>query len=32
MDLAEGQKAVPVAAIIDKGGLQRRFDPRTFAR
>ena len=28
MDFAEGEEAVPVAAIIDKGGLQRRFDPR----
>ncbi len=30
VDLAESQKAVPVAAIIDKGGLQRRLDPRDF--
>jgi hypothetical protein len=27
MDFAEGEEAVPVAAVIDKGGLQRRFDP-----
>ncbi len=27
MDLAEGEKAVPVAAVFDEGGLQRRFDP-----
>ena len=28
MDLAEGEEAVPVAAEIDEGGLQRRFYPR----
>jgi len=27
MDFAEGEKAVPVAAIFNEGGLQRRFDP-----
>ncbi|GBD42403.1 hypothetical protein HRbin39_01794 [bacterium HR39] len=27
MDLAEGQEAVPIAAVVDEGGLQRRFDP-----
>ena len=28
MDLAEGEEAVAVAAILDKGGLERGFDPR----
>jgi hypothetical protein len=28
MDFAEGEEAVAIAAIFDKGGLQRRFDPR----
>ena len=28
MDFAERQEAVPVAAIFDEGGLQRRFDAR----
>ena len=28
MDLAEGQEAVTVAAVIDEGGLQRRLDAR----
>jgi len=28
MDLGKGEKPVPVAAVIDKGGLQRRFDAR----
>jgi hypothetical protein len=28
MDFAEGQEAVPVAAIFDEGGLQRRLYPR----
>ncbi|WP_283816362.1 hypothetical protein [Bradyrhizobium genosp. L] len=28
MDFAEGEEAVPVAAILDEGGLQRRFDAR----
>jgi len=28
MDFAEGQEAVAVTAIFDKGGLQRRFDAR----
>jgi len=28
MNFAEGEKAVAVAAILDEGGLQRRFDPR----
>ena len=27
VDFAEGQKPVPVAAIIHEGGLKRRFDP-----
>ena len=27
MDLAEGEEAVPVAAVFDEGRLQRRFDP-----
>jgi hypothetical protein len=27
VDFAEGQEAVAVAAIVDKGRLQRRFDP-----
>ena len=27
MDFAEGEKAVAVAAIIDEGRLERRFDP-----
>ena len=27
MDLGEGQEAVPVAAVFDESGLQRRFDP-----
>ncbi len=26
MDFAEGQKAVAIAAVLDKGGLQRRLD------
>ena len=30
MDFREGQEAVPVAAVIDEGRLQRRFDPRDF--
>ena len=32
MDLAESEKAVAIAAVFDKGGLQRRLDPRNFAR
>ncbi len=28
MDFAEGEEAVAIAAIFDKGGLQRRFDAR----
>ena len=28
VDLAERQEAVPLAAIVDECGLQRRFDPR----
>jgi len=28
MDLGEGEEAVPVAAVIDEGRLQRRLDPR----
>jgi hypothetical protein len=28
MDLAEGEEAVPVAAIFDKRRLQRGFNPR----
>ena len=28
MDLVEGEKAMPVAAVVDEGGLQRRLDPR----
>ena len=28
MDFAEGEEAVAVAAILDEGGLQGRFDPR----
>jgi hypothetical protein len=28
MDFAEGEETVPVAAVIDEGGLQGRFDPR----
>src|SRR5436309_1678482 len=28
MDFREGEKTVPVAAVIDEGGLQRRLDPR----
>ncbi len=28
MDFREGEEAVPVAAVVDKGGLQRGFDPR----
>src|SRR5207244_4101851 len=28
MDLAEGEKTVPVSAVIDERGLQRWFDPR----
>ena len=28
MNFGEGQKAVPVAAVIDESGLQRGFDPR----
>ena len=28
MDFREGEKAVPVAAVIDKGGLQRRLYAR----
>ena len=28
VDFREGQEAVAVAAVFDKGGLQRRFDPR----
>ncbi len=27
MDLAEGEEAVPVAAVLDEGSLQRRLDP-----
>ncbi|WP_441519625.1 hypothetical protein [Bradyrhizobium sp. 2TAF24] len=27
MDFAEGKEAMPVAAVFDEGGLQRRFDP-----
>ncbi len=27
MDFGEGEEAVPVAAIVDEGGLQGRFDP-----
>ena len=27
MDFGEGEEAVPVAAVIDEGGLQGRFDP-----
>ena len=27
MDFGKGQEAVPVAAIFDESGLQRRFDP-----
>ena len=30
VDFAEGQKAVAIAAEIDKGSLQRGFDPRDF--
>jgi hypothetical protein len=30
MDFAEGQEAVAVAAILDEGSLQRRFDPGDF--
>ena len=32
VDLREGQEAVPVAAIFDEGGLQRRFDPGYFGK
>lgn len=32
MDFGEGQEAVPVAAVIDEGGLQRGLDLVTFAR
>ena len=28
MDFREGEEALAVAAIFDKGGLQRRFNPR----
>ena len=28
MDFAEGQKAVAIAAVVDEGRLQRRFDAR----
>ena len=28
MDFAEGEKAVAIAAVVDEGGLQRRFDAR----
>ena len=28
MDFAEGEEAVAVAAVVDEGGLQRRFDAR----
>lgn len=31
MDFAEGQEAVPVAAVFDEGGLQRGFDPGDFS-
>ena len=27
MDFAESEEPVAVAAVVDKGGLQRRFDP-----
>ena len=32
MNFAEGEKTVTVAAILDEGGLQRRFDPRDFGQ
>jgi hypothetical protein len=32
MDFAEGEKAVPVAAILDEGGLQRRFYARDLGK
>ena len=28
MDFREGKEAVPVAAVVDEGGLQRRLDAR----
>ena len=28
MDFTESQEAVPIAAVVDEGGLQRRLDPR----
>ncbi len=30
VDFAEGEKAVTIAAVLDEGGLQRRFYPRDF--
>jgi len=32
MDFGKGEKSVAVATIVDKSGLQRRFDAGTFAR
>jgi len=32
MDFAEGEKAVPVTAVFDEGGLQRRFYARDFGK
>ena len=30
MDFGEGEKAVPVASVVDEGGLERGLDPRYF--
>jgi hypothetical protein len=30
MDFRESQKTVPVSAVVDEGGLERRLDPRDF--
>ena len=32
MDFAESEKSVTIAAVIDKGGLQRRLDARHFGQ
>ena len=32
MDFAEGQEAVPVAAVVDERGLQGRFDAGDFGQ
>ena len=32
MDFAKGEETMPISTIVDKGSLQRGFDPRYFCQ